>query len=153
MKKIKIVYLILGLGIGLILSNILYTNFPVKEYIELSDADIIKRAEELGYVSIKDKISTETKTTDQNEDKFDKVKESNDETKEDSDDGFIELEIVEGDTLKDISKKLLELDLIDDEEEFISTVEEKNMDKRFAYGIFKIPIDSSYSQIIELLTK
>lgn len=144
MKNIKIVYLSLGLGIGIILSNILYSVFPQIEYVNLSDEDIIKRAEGLGYVSIKEKISLEKdKTSEKDNIKIEErlVKES------------VKINILEGDTLKDIAEKLLELKLIENEEEFILNVEEENMDKRFAYGIFEVPVNSNYNQIIDLLTR
>lgn len=148
MKKTKIVYLTLGLGIGLVISNILYSMFPNTEYVDLSDLDIIERAEELGYVSIKEKISLE-KDEDELEEKtsleeLDKPKALDEE---------IEIVILEGDTLKDIARKLLELDLIENEDDFILAVEEKNMDKNFAYGKFFLPQNSDYHEIIRRLTR
>lgn len=155
MKNIKIIYLILGLGIGIILSNILYSISPQIEYIDLSDEDIIIRAEELGYVSIKEKILLkEDKIERDDEDtqikKYDK--EAIEEEKENLEE-FIEVKIIEGDTLEDISQKLLELELIEDKEKFILTVEEEEMDKRFAYGTFKVSTNANHNQIIDLLTK
>lgn len=178
MKNIKFVYLILGLGIGLIFSNILNSLYPQLEYVDLSDALIIERAEEMGYVSIKENISL--KPDKENQDKenrevnkeLEEIGEEDIETKEERElkakdaskedeeqeipatkDKTIEMKIIEGDTLKDIARKLLELGLIVDEEKFILTVEEKEMDKKFAYGKFSIPLNSAYDQIIELLTR
>lgn len=59
MKKIKIAYLLLGIGIGIILINALYSLYPEVKYKELSEEMIIERAEELGYISLKEKIVIE----------------------------------------------------------------------------------------------
>ncbi len=157
MKNIKIVYLILGLGIGMTLSNILYGIFPEIEYVNLSDEDIISRAQELGYVSIKEKILFKedehiTEDNEQTQEKTDEIEESYD-SEEQIIGNFIQIRIIEGDTLKNIANKLLKLGLIEDEEEFILAVEEKEMDKKFAYGTFNISPNADYDQIINLLTR
>ncbi len=150
MKKTKIVYLTLGLGIGLVISNILYSIFPNFKYIDLSESDIIERAQELGYVSIKEKIKAE-EDKEEPEKSVELSSEELDESKAEAKD--IEIKILEGDTLKDITRKLLDLGLIENEEKFILAVEEKDMDKNFAYGKFYLPLDLDYSEIIRLLTR
>ena len=62
MKKIKLTYLLLGMGIGVILVNSLYLLCPKIEYIDLSDEMIIDKAKELGYISLKENIMKENKS-------------------------------------------------------------------------------------------
>lgn len=161
MKNIKNIYLILGLGIGIILSNVLYSMFPQVRYVDLSDSDIIERAEELGYVSLKEKINLKENKEELKksveipleEDQIKEIDKKTEEIIEEKKDRIIEVKVAEGDTLKDISKKLLELGLIANEEDFILAVEKKEMDKKFAYGKFYIPLNSDYPEIINLLTR
>ena len=42
-KRNKILYLIMGIGIGIVISSTLYSFFPVTKYVELSDDIIIEK--------------------------------------------------------------------------------------------------------------
>ncbi|MCB5560239.1 hypothetical protein [Anaerosalibacter bizertensis] len=54
--KINIFYIILGIGIGIILTSLIFTLKPKIKYVDYSDDEIIKKAKELGMVSVKEKI-------------------------------------------------------------------------------------------------
>lgn len=60
-KRTKITYLILGIGIGIVITSTIYSFFPLVKFVELSDDIIISRAKELGMVSLKESIETERK--------------------------------------------------------------------------------------------
>lgn len=142
MKKIKLTYLLLGMGIGVILVNSLYLLCPKIEYIDLSDEMIIDKAKELGYISLKENIMKENKSEKNLE--FERIGK-----KEKS----VEIKIEEGDNLSDIAEKLFKTNLIDNKKEFILLAEDKMVDNKFAYGVFNIKYNTSYSTIIELLIK
>lgn len=68
-KRNKILYLIMGIGIGIVISSTLYSFFPVTKYVELSDDIIIEKAKALGMVSLKESLnikSNEDKEVDNN---------------------------------------------------------------------------------------
>lgn len=142
MRKIKIAYLLLGIGVGIILVNGLYFLHPEVKYKDLSDEMVIERAKELGYISFKDSLVKENQTTE--------IMESKD---KEAIPKLVKITIKEGDNLSDIAERLFEANLIDDKEEFINLAVDKMMDKQFAYGIFDIKYNTSYSTIIKLLTK
>lgn len=154
MKKIKLAYLFLGIGIGIVLVNNLYFLFPEAEHIELSDEAIIERAKELGYISLKESISRGNENKEEEskeninlrtEDKVNK--------KEKQDEKSVEVEIKEGDNLSDIADKLYQVNIIKDKKEFISLAQDKTVDKKFAYGVFDIKYNTSYEAIINLLIR
>lgn len=52
--KFKLPYLILGLGIGIIITNLLYSINPKVEYREYTEEEIVSLAKELGMVFVKE---------------------------------------------------------------------------------------------------
>ncbi len=52
MKKNKILYLVLGLGIGIVFSGIVHSFFPNTKIIDMTENEITERARLLGMVSI-----------------------------------------------------------------------------------------------------
>lgn len=174
MRKLKIAYLLLGMGIGIILINGLYSIYPQVKYKELSEEMIIERAEELGYISLKEKIIIEK---DELRDGLEEIKleeieeieepgveveqepeeiapeilEELEEEKSDEEES-IEIEIESRDNLSDIAKKLFDAKLIEDVEEFRSLVRDKGVDKKLRDGVYKIKHNTSYDDIIKLFT-
>ena len=148
-KKIKLAYLILGIGIGMVFTNILYSFYPNIKYLELQDDAVIEKAKELGMVSLKESIDVENKKEDKKEDIIEEKKE--DEVIE----PIIEIEIVveSGSNLTRVAKKLYNANLIEDIDEFIVFVKQKKLDKKIRTGRYKIESNSSYDDIIETLTK
>lgn len=141
--NIKIKYLILGLGIGIILSSTLYSIFPEVKYTSLDDGAIIERAKELGMVNLKESIKIEKKTEELVDEPVIEV-----DTGEE-----IEIEVVRGENSSDIAKKLYDANLIDDLDEFVFYAREKKVDKQLKYGFYKLKSNLSYDEIIKILLK
>ena len=57
-NKTKFSYIILGLGIGILLTSMIYIFNPVVEYRDYSEEEIVELASELGMVFIKESIDT-----------------------------------------------------------------------------------------------
>ncbi len=143
-KKIKIAYLLLGIGIGLIVASTLYSFYPKVEYMDLSDDIIIEKARELGMVWLKENIDIESinnRVTD--EEIGETVKEISEK----------EIVVESGSSLTIVVKKLYDANLIDDIDEFILFVKDKKLDKKIRTGRYKIKLDSSHDEIIEILTR
>lgn len=139
-------YMVLGLGIGIVFTNILSYLNPRIEYRELTDGEIIEMAEGLGMVSLKDKIKLDTK-------EGPKGKESS--PIGEAEDLGVEpfnLEIEEGDNLSDIAEKLEEESLIDNREKFKARVKERELSKAIRYGSYKIDKDANFDEIINIIT-
>lgn len=143
-KKIKIAYLLLGIGIGLTVASTLYSFYPKVEYMDLSDDIIIEKARELGMVWLKENIDIESinnRVTD--EEIGETVKEISEK----------EIVVESGSSLTIVVKKLYDANLIDDIDEFILFVKDKKLDKKIRTGRYKIKLDSSHDEIIEILTR
>lgn len=143
-KKIKTTYLLLGIGIGLIVASTLYSFYPKVEYMDLSDDIIIEKARELGMVWLKENIDIESinnRVTD--EEIGETVKEISEK----------EIVVESGSSLTIVVKKLYDANLIDDIDEFILFVKDKKLDKKIRTGRYKIKLDSSHDEIIEILTR
>lgn len=174
--------LFLGLGIGLILSSIIfYIGFicfitPVRE---LSDEDIILKAKELNMI-LADEIPEQETLSD--EDIILKAKELgmifesdiNDETvepesttdnpnKEDiqpttlNTQAEVEVEIVDvrilpGSSAINVSKTLYEAGVIEDADSFLNFLKQSNKANTIRAGYFKIPKGSSQQDILKILT-
>lgn len=149
LNKYRMPFLLLGIGIGIILTNTIYKFNPTIEYREASEEEIIEQATDLGMVFIKENIEISSKNEEDN--KKIKVK---DEEKEVKKKGIEKQIIIEaGDTLEKVSKDLYELDIIDNREEFNKFAKDKGVDKKLRVGTYKILDDYEYETIIKILTK
>lgn len=172
--------LFLGLGIGLILSSIIfYIGFicfvtPVKD---LSDEDIILKAKELNMIST-DEIPEQQTLSD--EDIILKAKELgmifesdiNDKTVESTTDNsdkeedtqpttilnteveaeIIDVRILPGSSAINVSKTLYEAGVIEDADSFLNFLKQSNKANTIRAGYFKIPTGSSQQDILKILT-
>lgn len=145
--KNKLIYLILGIGIGIILTNIVYSLYPKVEYVDLSDDKIIERAMDLGMVKLKESIKIEKSPVEKKEE----IKEPED-LKEEEHVLKKEIVIESGSDLSTVAKKLYNENLIQDQEGFIFYVRGKGLDRKIITGIYIIEKGSSYSEIISILT-
>lgn len=153
MKKIKIAYLLLGIGIGIILINNLYSFYPQVKYKELSEEMIIEKAEELGYVSLKERIIREEATNKIEPNvEAEEIEEEKIEDEYFEEDKSKEIVIQEGDSLSDVANKLYEAELIDNIEEFKDMVKDRDLEKKLLIGVYNIKYNTIYEDIIELLT-
>lgn len=158
-KKIKITYLFLGVGIGIIIASTLYSFYPKIEYMDLTDDIIMERARGLGMVGLKESI--DVINMEELADEENTMESANDEMKEVPKDieeikvevGEREIVVESGSSLTRVSKQLYNADLIDNIDEFILFVKDKKLDKKIVTGRYKIELNSSYDEIIEILTK
>jgi len=58
-NRAKILYLVLGIGIGIVIASIIYSLYPTTKYVELTDEMIIEKAKDLGMVSLKESLNLE----------------------------------------------------------------------------------------------
>ena len=68
--KQRLPFILLGIGIGIILANIVYSFVPNVEYREYTDEEIIEQAKGLGMIFIKDNIEV---SNDEVDDKIDQA--------------------------------------------------------------------------------
>lgn len=131
----KFPYILLGIGIGILLTNIIYNFHPNVQYREYSQEEIIEKAKELGMVFLKDVIKVESDT----------------EEKEDS--KKVEFTVEKGDSLTEIANNLHEAGIIEDVNSFVKYVREKGLDKKIRVGSFMLSPDMDFDEIIEILLK
>ncbi|NMB08526.1 MAG: endolytic transglycosylase MltG [Tissierellia bacterium] len=145
LDKFKLPYFILGLGIGIIITNALYSFNPNIEYKEYTEEEIISSAKELGMVFVKDSINISKEET-----------KPLDETKTASQDE-IEKELVlvvePGDSLEKVSNKLSLLGIVENEQDFHKFAKEKNLEKKIRVGTYKLDQNMDYEILIKILTK
>lgn len=188
-KRIRIMYLVLGLGMGIVISSVIYSFYPVTKAIELTDDEIIKRARELGMITLKESLDVEENKDDNVPKNYDdNINQNNDvheinndydqqteqemedntrvlgydgeETsiksngKYDEDDKMIVKFVVKWkETLTDVANNLYKLGLIDDVESFKSYAVKKGYSKILRVGEYEIEPNSSYEDILKILTK
>lgn len=172
-SKHKLPFLLLGLGIGIILTNAIYTLNPPWEYRDYSNQEIIERAKELGMVFIKDSIDIAADKEEGNQDNKELISDTDNGDIEDESENFAsesekdqeeslefygELEevtfIIEtGDTLTKVSRGLEKAGIIDDAESFLNYGKKKGVDKRLRVGVYKLTKGLDYDSIISILLK
>jgi len=135
----KFPYILLGIGIGILLTNIIYDFYPKVEYKEYSENEIIEKAKELGMVFLKDSIKVDNPI--QNE------KNIEDEQKR------VQFVIEYGDYLKEIAENLYREGLIDDVDSFMKYVKDKGLDKKLRVGTYTLSTGMDYDEIINVLLK
>ena len=149
--KDKILYLILGIGIGIISANTLYSIYPKIEYVQLSDEAIIEKSRNLGMVSLKENIKVEKdiENNSKQEDKIVEIEEPEIETEPEIE---RQIKIEYGWTLKKVALELYEKEVIDNKEEFIDYVKGKKLSTSIRVGIHTFKNTPSYDEIIEIIT-
>lgn len=150
--KDKILYLILGIGIGIISANTLYSIYPKIEYVQLSDEAIIEKSRNLGMVSLKENIKVEKdiENNSKQEDKIVEIEEQEIEEPEPEVERQIKIEY--GWTLKRVALELYEKEVIDNKEEFIDYVKGKKLSTSIRVGTHTFKNNPSYDEIIEIIT-
>lgn len=146
-SKQKRVFILLGIGIGIIFTNTLYILNPNIEYREYSENEIIEKAKGLGMIFIKDgiEINKEIENIDEADDKGEDVfiEQSSE----------VEFAIEIGDSLEKISNKLYDVGIIENSEVFKNYAKEKGVAKKLRVGTYNLYVGMDYDIIIDILTK
>lgn len=162
-SKTYITYLILGLGLGIIITNILYSAYPKVELVELNDDVIVKKARELGMVPLKKNIKIDKDAEDPKNKELEEVSkkleeallelEKSQEIETEKLEEEKEIFIESGWNLTNVAKRLYDMGLIDDQDEFSKFVIGENLSRKIITGNYKIRNNSSNLEIISILTK
>lgn len=135
--KQKFPFVLLGVGIGIIITNTVYCLNPIVEYKEYTQEEIIEKAKDLGMVFVKESIDVDNQSKEDYEEKSKEI-------------SFV---IEQGDNLKEISYNLLEKGIIDDAEDFRNYAKEKGVSRKFRVGTYSLNYHMDYDEIINILTK
>lgn len=130
MKLIDGKSVLLGMGIGIILTSLLGVIFFAGYSPQLTDAEIISLSRKLGMV-----------------DRF----EAGQDIKRNPD-GSINFTVYEGETYTDISKRLYEAGIIDSSIEFEIMIKKDNLEKDIRPGEYSISYNDDTRAIIEKMT-
>lgn len=138
--------IVLGIGIGLILSSSFFIFTNTKQNPELDSEFIIKEAEKLGMQKPEDFLKWEN---DGYLDYHENV-ENNEVEIDDSKDVII-VEIPKRVSSEGIAKILEENGLIDNEEDFTEIVNNSGVDSKLKWGVYEFNKDNTIEEIIEVL--
>lgn len=143
MKLYDIKGIMLGMGIGLVLSGIININIYGKD---LNDDYIKTEAIKRGFIVInpEDIINKEIKN---NEVKDDEIIDTEVSEKEE-----VKIEIIKGSNSYDVAELLMKNGLILDAKEFLSRLKELDKERKIQYGVYIIKKGSSYNDIIDIIS-
>lgn len=146
-NKMNKLFLILGIGIGLLTSGMLNIAYPKIKYISYTEAQIIEKARELGMVFLKESI------IEKGEEKNANISNNtNDNAHTVEDENIVKIIINKGDNSEKIINKLYEEGIIKDKEEFAKKIAERELQRRFKYGVFELKTEMEYDSLIKILT-
>ncbi len=131
MKLIDGKSVLLGMGLGIIITSLLGVIFFAGYSPQLTDAEVIKLAQKLGMV-----------------DKY----ESNKDIKRNSD-GSLLFKVYEGETFTDISKRLYDAGIIESSIEFEIIIRKDNLENAIMPGEYTIRSSDDTKSIIKKLTE
>lgn len=149
--KLNAKSVLVGFGLGIIFSTSItlmlnsFKNDLSLPKQQLTDAEIIKRAKELGWVDPNEFMQVPNPEGLNQE----ITNEPINEVKEDT----ISITVKKNDSLETIIKKLKKAELIQDEKDFTSYISAKKMDKKIRTGTFTFKKGSDYETIVSILTK
>lgn len=180
MNKNKIYYLLLGIGLGIIITSSMNIAFNKTEKIDYTEEEIKEKAKNLGMISIKDNIEKNEenkKEVEKAEEVIAKEKlEKVDDQREKSESEDLGKEKIEAEqkTLEDVKEieeetdnaiititsedgassiieKLKSNDVIDNQEEFKNLVVKYNLQKKFKTGEYEIEKNLSYEEVLKII--
>jgi hypothetical protein len=149
-NKYRLPFIILGIGIGIILTNTIYIFNPQIEYRDYSEKEIIAQATEMGMVFIKDNIETSSIEESDANSLVQKERLENEGKKVEEEE--IQFKIEYGDSLDRVSKRLYKLGIIDNIQEFQKFAKDKKADKKLRVGSYKLRLNSNYETLIKTFT-
>lgn len=133
-------YILLGVGIGIIVTSLFFFLKPNVKYKEYTNEEIIEKATELGMVTIKESLNTNRKENIEKEETQTKTQKE------------IKFTVSSGQPLVEIANNLFKSGIIEDKEEFIQFVKDNNMDKRLLPGDYVLKSNLSYTTIMKILS-
>ena len=143
----KFKYYLRGVGIGVIVTTLLFTIAFAFYKPTLSDAEIIKKAQALGMEKVEEKKeTTEQKKEETNAASEDAKENTAEETKN------VDFTIASGDSSATVAQHLQEAGLVDNAKAFDMYLSEQNLDDFLLPGSYQIPEGSTFLEIGELLT-
>lgn len=165
MNKNKIYYLLLGIGLGILVTSSMNIAFNKTEKVEYSEAEIKEKAKELGMISIKDNIEKneedEAKEAKEEAAKKEAEKEKLEEEKkaeevasqkEEQNESAI-ITVTPQDGASDVIERLKASDIIENQDEFKNLVSKYNLEKKFRTGEYEIQKKSSYAEVLRIMIK
>lgn len=181
MNKNKIYYLLLGIGLGVLITSSMNIAFNKTEKIEYTEEEIKEKAKNLGMISIKDNIEKneedekEMEKTEETiaKEKLDKEnaqreqaeKEKLDKEKAEAEQKALEdnkaleekeqasakISVTPEDGASSVIEKLKSNEVIDNQQEFKDLVVRHNLQKKFRTGEYEIQKDLSYEEILKIM--
>lgn len=145
----KFKYYLRGVGIGVIVTTLLFTIAFAFYKPTLSDAEIIKKAQALGMEKVEEKKETSEQKKDDTNAASEDAKENTapaEETKN------VDFTIASGDSSATVAQHLQEAGLVDNAKAFDMYLSEQNLDNFLLPGSYQIPEGSTFLEIGELLT-
>lgn len=161
MIKNKIYYLLLGIGLGIIITSSMNIVFNKAEKTEYTDEQIKEKAKSLGMISIKENIENNDKEKTEKPKQEPKAEvnpeiktESSTETSAPSTQVKTEhknITITREDTASSIISKLKQTGIIENEEEFKNLVIKYNFQRKFRSGTYQLEKGMTYQDVLRKL--
>ncbi|EOD01359.1 endolytic transglycosylase MltG [Caldisalinibacter kiritimatiensis] len=154
--KLLIITLILGFGLGMITTSIINLLYPTVKYKQYTEEEIKEMAKELGMVEIKDvktlyKNQNDSEKDEKESKNLNKNKATDEKAKEEENKQYIVFRIEKGEVSEGIIERLYSNNIIKDKEEFNRLVIEKNAEKRFIYGVYKLKKNMDCEEVLDIL--
>lgn len=150
-SKQRFPFILLGLGIGIILTNTFYTFNPNIEYREYTEEEIVAIATDLGMVFLKDNIGTSPKEEKEPVKETSLELESEKEKEGKMDEVVFTIET--GDSLIKVSRGLEKAGVIYDAEDFLKFAKDRGVDRKLRVGVYNLTTGLDYDTILSILMK
>lgn len=145
MKKIKIIdlaILLLGVGIGVVLTSGIFYYNPNIKYKTYTDEQILAKATEIQLRDSRKKEET---------DKSDAKANSNDKNNEEKKSKKVKFIIEQGESIDEIINRLYELEIIDNKESFLDRLKVREATQKIHFGEYEFELSTNYDDIIDKL--
>lgn len=149
----KFKYYLRGVGVGLIVSSILFAIAFALYQPKMSDEEIIAAAKNLGMVAEEESDTDATNSSKAEENTDASEGDSSDTNGEDTSDvTYVEFTIAGGDSSATVSKHLEEAGLVDNADSFDLYLSDQNLDNSLLPGTYSIAHGSTFLEIGQILT-
>ncbi len=149
-NKAIIGYVLLGFGIGILMTTSLFYFNPIIRYETLTEDEIKQKASELGMYELHSVID-DCEDKEVNLELNKSIQNKEDKALEEQD-SIMDFEIKQGENTEIIIERLFEKGIIEDKDEFLDLVKKQNVEKKFQYGKYKINKGISYNELLNIIT-